>query len=154
MRDERQFTSGISGGMRQIARSALVDRPKEDIYTLVERIEDYADFVPGCLDTRVLSRSRERTLATLTLGWRAVRLMLTTENRNLPCSRIEMKLREGPFLYFEGQWRFEALTASACRVSIDVRYEFTNRLIDRALNPVLQHVADGMVDAFVRRAMR
>ena len=58
----------------------------------------------------------------------------------------------GPFRQLEGTWRFTALTAQACRIDFHLRYEFSNRLLEKLVGPVFKHIANTLVDAFLRRA--
>lgn len=138
--------------MKRIARSAIVEHPATHMYALVEDIEAYPGFLPWCLEARVHSRTPERTVATLTVGLRGLRQSFTTENRNRPPDSIEMRLHEGPFRSFSAAWRFEALAPDAARIEFSLEYRFASRVLGRALEPLFDHIADTMVDAFSRRA--
>jgi ribosome-associated toxin RatA of RatAB toxin-antitoxin module len=138
--------------MKRITRSAIVERSAEEVYALVEDIESYPDFLPWCLGARVRERSPGRTVATLTVGVKGVRQSFTTENANRPGRGIEMRLLEGPFRRFAAAWRFTPLEARAAKIEFHLEYEFANRLVARALEPLFEHIADSMVAAFARRA--
>jgi ribosome-associated toxin RatA of RatAB toxin-antitoxin module len=138
--------------MKRITRSAIVERGAEEVYALVEDIESYPDFLPWCLAARVRERSPGRTVATLTVGVKGVRQSFTTENANRPGRAIEMRLLEGPFRRFAAAWRFTPLEAHAAKIEFHLEYEFANRLVARALEPLFEHIADSMVAAFARRA--
>ena len=47
---------------------------------------------------------------------------------------------------------FVALGKNGCRVEFDLAYEFATALLDKAIGPVFGHIADTLIDAFVRRA--
>jgi len=67
---------------------------------------------------------------------------------------IEMRLIKGPFKHLNGFWRFDALKdESACKISLDLDFEFENRLLALAVGPVFSQIANSMVDAFCKRAM-
>jgi ribosome-associated toxin RatA of RatAB toxin-antitoxin module len=141
-----------SNAMKRISRSAIVARSAEDLYALVEDVESYPRFLPWCLGAQVRERTPGRTVATLTVGVKGVRQSFTTENANRPGRSIEMRLLEGPFRRFAGGWRFTALEASAAKIEFNLEYEFANRLVARALEPLFERMADSMVAAFSRRA--
>lgn len=138
--------------MRRISRSAIVERSADALYALVEDIESYPRFLPWCAAAQVLEREPGRTVATLTLGVKGVRQSFTTENTNRPGRLIEMRLIEGPFRRFAAEWRFTPLQARAAKIEFCLRYEFSNRLAARALEPVFNRIADSTVEAFTRRA--
>ena len=138
--------------MKRIARSAIVERSAEAFYALVEDIESYPAFVPWCAAAKVLERAPGRTVATLTLGVKGVRQVLTTENLNVPGRSIDMRLLEGPFWQFAAAWRFTPLEARAVKVEFSLEYEFSTRLVAALLEPVFSRLADSTVEAFTRRA--
>ena len=138
--------------MKRIARSAIVERSAEDFYVLVEDIESYPQFLRWCAAARVRERTPGRTLATLTLGLKGVRYSFTTENTNVAGRSIDMRLLEGPFKHFAATWRFAALEAGASKVEFSLEYEFANRIVAVALEPVFSRIADSTVEAFKQRA--
>lgn len=138
--------------MKRIARSAIVEHAAGILYALVERIEDYPQFLPWCREALVRERSAARTVATLTVGLKGLRYAFTTENTNVPPSAIDLRLREGPFRHFAAHWRFTPLGERAARIDFTMEYEFAGRVISRALGPLFETIADTMVEAFKRRA--
>ena len=63
-----------------------------------------------------------------------------------------MKLVSGPFRSLEGSWSFTGLGENGCKVGLSLRYEFSSAILERAIGPVFRGIADGLVEAFVRRA--
>ena len=138
--------------MKQIARSAIVEHSAAEMYGLVEDIEAYPHFLPWCVASEVHHRLANETKATLTVSAAGLRHSFTTVNANKPGESIDMRLVEGPFRRFSGQWRFVALAEHACRIEFTLEYEFSSRTLGRLLAPLFDRIADTMVDAFVRRA--
>lgn len=138
--------------MKRVARSAIVPHSAAELYALVEDVESYPRFLPWCLGAEVKSRSPGATLATLTVGLRGVKQSLTTQNANRAPEAIDMKLVEGPFRRFAAGWRFQPLGESACKVEFSMEFEFASRALAALLQPLFEKIADGMVDAFTRRA--
>lgn len=138
--------------MKKIVRSAIVEHPAGRVYGLVEDIEAYPKFLPWCLATSVHRRGPAGTRATLTVGLRGLRQSFTTHNQNRPGEAIEMRLVEGPFRRFAAAWRFTPLSEQACRIEFSLEYEFASRALAKALEPLFEHIANTMVDAFTRRA--
>lgn len=138
--------------MAEIERSVLVSYTPEEMYALVETVEDYPKFLPWCGGASVSLREEARTRASLLIDYRGLRQQFSTENRNTRPSRIEMRLLEGPFRYLDGQWDFRALGASACKVEFRLRYEFASRILAALVGPVFENIAVTFIDAFVERA--
>ena len=138
--------------MKRIARSAIVERSARELYTLVEDIERYPEFLPWCAATKVHERTAGRTLASITLSVRGLKHSFTTDNTNLPGHSIDMQLVEGPFKRFAAAWRFTALAPAASKIEFSLEYEFANRVVAKALEPVFSRIAEDMVEAFTRRA--
>ena len=52
----------------------------------------------------------------------------------------------------DGVWLFEPLGETACKVSLNLNFEFSSKLISITLGPVFSKVANSLVDAFIKRA--
>lgn len=138
--------------MNRIVRSALVEFSALDMYSLVENIEAYPEFLPWCRSSRVLERTDGRTVATLVIGMKGINQAFTTENRNRPAESIALRLVEGPFKAFGANWKFQALSKSSARIEFSMSYALAGGLFAGALAPILDKIADTMVDAFIKRA--
>ncbi len=138
--------------MSRIVRSALVEFSALQMYSLVENIEAYPEFLPWCNSTRVLERANGRTVATLVIGLKGIKQSLTTENLNCPPLSIDLRLVEGPFKAFSARWDFQALSDSAAKIEFSISYTLSSGLLARALGPIFDQIANTMVDAFIARA--
>lgn len=138
--------------MKRIARSAIVEHSAAEMYALVDGIEAYPEFLPWCAQAVVHERKPGATRATLTVGLHGLRHAFTTQNQNRPGEAIDMRLVQGPFRRFHGEWRFVPLGEHACRIEFTLEYEFSSRTLGRLLAPLFDGIADSMVEAFVRRA--
>lgn len=138
--------------MIQINRTALVNHSAEQMYDLVNDIESYPKFMHGCLDARVIRRSEHEMVGELTLGKAGIRHSFTTVNGLKPHEEITMELVEGPFRHFSACWRFAELKEGACKVSLEMDFEFAGGLFGFALEKIFNHSANSLVDAVVDRA--
>lgn len=138
--------------MAEIRKSVLIEHSADQMYALVERVEDYPAFLPWCGGGEVLERSETEMLATLHVHYHGIRTKFTTANTNDPGHRITMHLHEGPFRKLEGEWRFTALAERACKIEFQLHYEFSSHLLEKVLGAVFSHIVSTFVEAFVRRA--
>jgi ribosome-associated toxin RatA of RatAB toxin-antitoxin module len=138
--------------MSSVGRSALVNHSAQQMFALVSEVESYPRFLPWCDRAHVSERGPGRTVATLRINFRGLKEEFTTENRDQPNERIDMKLVSGPFRSLEGSWRFTPLSDKACKVELDLRYEIANTLLAKLVGAVFDEIANSLVDAFARRA--
>ncbi|MBI4292456.1 MAG: type II toxin-antitoxin system RatA family toxin [Betaproteobacteria bacterium] len=135
-----------------IDRSALLGHGAAEIYALVDDVESYPRFLPWCDGAQVRPRGGHRTMATIHINFHGIRQHFTTENVSEPSNAISMKLVSGPFRRLQGQWRFTPLGDQACKVEFHLEYEIASRILEHAIGPVFQHIANTLMDAFSGRA--
>ncbi len=138
--------------MPTINRSALVPHTNQEMFQLVDDIDRYVEFLPWCTESRVLERSEDEVTATILLSKGSLNKSFTTRNLLQKHKMIEMRLVDGPFKHLQGFWRFDSLNDHACKVSLDLDYEFSSKLVAMAIGPVFNQIANTLVDAFVNRA--
>lgn len=138
--------------MPNISKQALVPYTAAEMFDLVDDVDAYSQFLPWCRTSRVLSRSEDEVKASIEIAHGALHKSFTTRNRIQHAKMIEMRLLEGPFRHLEGFWRFEPLGERACKVSLDLEFEFASRLIGLAMGPIFSQISSSLVDAFVKRA--
>lgn len=138
--------------MPEVRKSALVPYSAEKMFDLVEQVEHYPSFLPWCGGSQVLWRGEHGMAATIQIAFKGVRQSFSTDNVHQRPTRIELKLREGPFTHLNGVWNFKVLSPDACRIDFQLDYGVRNGLLARVLNPVFGHIASTMVDAFVKQA--
>jgi len=138
--------------MREVKRSALVNRPPGELFELINDIESYPQFLPWCTYARVESRSATEIVATLGVRRGALQGRFTTRNTLEPQSRVHMQLVSGPFRTLEGEWRLTPIEAGGCRVELSMRFAFRNPLSGLVFEPLFAETVGSLVDAFVSRA--
>lgn len=138
--------------MAEVVKSVLVPYSSLEMFDLVDRVEDYPQFLPWCGGTELHYRDEITTEATIHISYMHVKQHFTTQNTKTPGEEMLIRLKRGPFRRLEGYWRFRALADSACKIEFVLHYEFASGLLDKALGPVFGLVTNGLVDAFVHRA--
>lgn len=140
--------------MAVVEKSVLIERTVQQMFDLVDRVEDYPLFLPWCGGTELLERTATKTCARLHIDYHGLKAKFATENAKEPPLRMSIALREGPFRRMDGGWRFTPLGDSACKVEFRLHYEFSNRILEKAVGPVFNHIANTFVDSFVKRAQQ
>lgn len=139
--------------MTTISKNALVPYSATEMFDLVNDIESYDRFLPWCRSSEVLSQSEDEIRATIEIAHGSLHKAFTTRNRLQKNKMVEMRLEQGPFKHLEGFWRFDMLGERACKVSLDLDFEFSNKLVGMAMGPIFSQIANSLVDAFSKRAV-
>ena len=137
--------------MREIRREALVPYSAQRMFDLIERVEDYPLFLPWCRATTLISRSDDCVSATVEVGLRDLHVSVTTRNEKRAPEYMSITMDGGSFRHFYGEWNLRPLGDAGCHVHFMLRYELALRAESLA-GRLIDHAADRMVDAFVRRA--
>jgi ribosome-associated toxin RatA of RatAB toxin-antitoxin module len=138
--------------MQSARKSVLVPYSATEMFELVDRIDAYPEFLPWCGGAHVIEAHDGGKTARIDIDYHGVRAHFTTDNANRPAESIVVTLKDGPFRHLHGQWRFVPLAADACKVEFELAYEFTTHLLEKVVGPVFSHIANTLIDAFVRRA--
>ncbi|MBK6334668.1 MAG: type II toxin-antitoxin system RatA family toxin [Betaproteobacteria bacterium] len=138
--------------MQRVRKSVLVPFGADEMFALVDGIEQYPQFLPWCGGAHVLESHPGGKTARIDIDYHGVRAHFTTDNANRASESIVVTLRDGPFRHLHGEWRFVALAPDACKIEFELAYQFTTHLLERVVGPVFSHIADTFIDAFVRRA--
>jgi ribosome-associated toxin RatA of RatAB toxin-antitoxin module len=140
--------------MAQVAKTVLVGHSAVQMYTLVDEVERYPEFLPWCGGIDLIKRDEASTIATLHIDYHGLKQNFTTENHKVYPSLMDIRLKDGPFKHLEGVWRFIPLADNACKIEFHLNYEFANIFLETLISPVFSHIANTFVDAFVARAER
>ena len=122
------------------------------MYSLVDDIESYSEFLPWCRHTEVHFRQGSIAEATLELHRGELSRQFRTRNTATAKSAIDMQLVDGPFRHLVGRWTFTQLGESGSKVALDLEFEFSNRAADLLFGAFFEDTCNSLVDAFTRRA--
>jgi CRP/FNR family transcriptional regulator, cyclic AMP receptor protein len=135
-----------------LKRSVLLPYAIEDMFDLIEQAEHYPQFLPWCTGATILERSDEWVAARLEFSYFKVRFGFQTRNPKQRPRWLSVRLVEGPFKHFRGDWSLTQLGDHGCKVEFGLSYEVSRRLVDRVTGAAAEAVARSMLDAFVKRA--
>ncbi|HXY75756.1 MAG TPA: type II toxin-antitoxin system RatA family toxin [Steroidobacteraceae bacterium] len=138
--------------MREVKRSALINKSPAQMFALINDIESYPQFLPWCTHARVDSRSERELLATIGVRQGPLEGEFTTRNTLEPDSRVRMQLVSGPFRSLEGEWRLEPIGPNGCKIELTMRFAFKNPITAVLFEGQFAYTVGSLVDAFVARA--
>ena len=141
-----------------VKRSALVTFSAQQMFDLVNDVASYPKYMDNCVGAEVLQQSEDKgtrqgtMVARLDLKKGGISYSFTTCNTLVPPDSINMVLQQGPFKQLSGVWNFKALTDSACKVTLDLEFEFNSLSVGLASSGLFTSVANNLVDALSKRA--
>jgi ribosome-associated toxin RatA of RatAB toxin-antitoxin module len=139
--------------MAIVNKSVLLEYSTEQMFALVDNIEDYPKFLPWCGDVEVARDEKsQEVVAKLTIDFHGFRKSFTTKNINTRPESIAMSLVDGPFSKLHGGWTFKPLGADACKVQLNLEYDMNGHVLASLLEQVFGAIANSMIDAFCTRA--
>ncbi len=138
--------------MALVEKSVLIPYSAEQMFNLVDRVEDYPQFLPWCGGTSVNRMDDKILHATVHIDYHHLKQHFTTENVRTAPHQIDMTLQDGPFRHLDGCWRFIPLNDTACKIEFRLHYEFSSKLLEKLVGPVFHYIANSFVDAFIHRA--
>ncbi len=135
----------------EICRSALIGRAAASTFDVIEAAEHYPSFLPWCASAVILARDESLVVARIAVDYHGVRFEFTTRNPKDRPRWLAVRMEEGPFRHFEGEWRLTELAPDACKVQFTFRYAFASGLVSRFAGPVFNGITETLIDAFARR---
>lgn len=140
--------------MKKVEKSILVLHSAQQMFELVDRVEDYPKFLPWYSKTEIIMREGNELKARLFMDYMRVQQSFATHNHNLPGQEIRMDLLEGPFKILHGIWKFIDLGDDMCQIEFKLEYDFSSSLLSAVISPVFSHLSGALVEAFVKEADR
>lgn len=138
--------------MATVNRSALLPYSAHDMYCLVNDVASYPQFMDGCSSVDIIEHTNQLMRATLYLKKAGMEVSFTTCNQLVAGTSIEMYLQDGPFKTFNGLWQFNALSDSACKLTLDLEFEFKSRTLAKLATGMFSGVSSNLVDSLCKRA--
>ena len=109
-------------------------------------------FKPDCSSSKIVSQDENAVIASLLVSKAGLKKWFTTKNTLVSNQQVTLELVDGPFNKLQGHWLLTPLSDEACKVSLELEYEFSNRMFDLAFGRVFNHMTNNMVQAFTQRA--
>ena len=122
------------------------------MFVLIDDVEAYPEFLPWCNDAEVRNRTDNIVEATLELHKGSLSNHFTTRNTRREFESIKLELIGGPFRHLQGGWQFTEIGEEGCKVTLELEFEFENKLIDMMFGAFFEDTCNSLVDAFTKRA--
>ena len=138
--------------MTVVEKSALVKFSAHQMYDLVEDVESYPEFLPWCAGSRIINRKNNIVDAELQISKGGFSKAFATRNILDTGGKITISLINGPFSSLEGVWNFMPLRKDASKITLDLEFEMSGKLVSLAFGAVFHQICNTMVSSFTQRA--
>lgn len=127
-------------------------RPQQ-LYDLVIDIESYPDFLPWCVDAKIVSRGHGHLIADVTAGHFILRETFTSKVTFEKGHRIQAEYIKGPLKHLKNDWQFLP-HHRGCNLKFYVNFEFSRGIMNMLANHLLIEVTERMVESFILQAQK
>lgn len=124
------------------------------MFYLINDINSYSKFVPGCNESKILEYRNNELIAELNVVINGIIKSLITHNIFIENRNIGIFLLKGPFKSFYGYWEFVSITSSLSRIKYFSCYEFSSTLSGMIFNYAFQKIYKRVIQSFFYRAYK
>lgn len=134
------------------AEKRIVPYTPDQMYQLVADIGSYDEFLPWCLDAKILKKTDTEIIADLTAGYKFVKERFRSKVILDPRSRtIDVDYLSGPMKHLDTIWQFLP-HPDGCLIDFKVVFEFESKLIQNMAMMFFNEIVKRMVGSFEKRA--
>ena len=124
----------------------------DKMFDLVADVENYPEFLPWCIASRVIQKKKTLLIADLMIGFQVFREKFRS-NVNLDKKNmiIEVSYEDGPFKFLTNKWEFKSHKGQ-CKILFYLDFEFKNIFLQSLMERLFSEAVKKMVTAFEHRA--
>ena len=137
----------------EIKKEAIILENIEKVFNIVNRVDLYKNFVPYCVDSRIISEENNQMKARLDFNVKGLQTNFTTQNTIKNNKVIQMKLVDGPFKYLDGEWKFTEIDNKTL-IELTINYEVQSKILDYTIGRSLEKITSYLVRAFVSESKK
>lgn len=147
---KRSFAVGTS---KKHSERRLLKYSAEKIYGIVANVEHYKEFVPWCIDSKIISKTENAMSAELTVGYSLFKETYRSEvELNPNKSVIAVSRQTNLFDFLRTEWSFQPARApDTCWVTFNLEFQFKSMLYNQISELFFDDIVNHMVAAFERR---
>ncbi|MEK7801448.1 MAG: type II toxin-antitoxin system RatA family toxin [Pseudomonadota bacterium] len=122
------------------------------MFDLVADIEKYPEFLPWCLDCKIIKRTDNEMIANMVIGYKLFREWFGTRVTLDRPNTIRVEYVNGPLRHLSNRWTFTTRSDGGCIVDFYVDFEFKNPIFQKLMGAFFNEIVNRMVGAFDARA--
>ena len=130
---------------------AYLNFSSEKLFDLVADIERYPEFLPWCLDAKIIKKEDCIVYADLAVGYKWIKEIYRSKVILTRPNVIKIEYQRGPFKYLENYWHFHSKN-KGCEIKFYIDFEFRSLILRKIIGPFFGEAVVRMVRAFENRA--
>jgi len=139
--------------------SRIVSFSAQRMFAIVADVERYPEFVPWCVEQRILKREsvgrRAILLCETVVGFRNLRERYQSRATIVESElRVDVEQADGVFRKMQTHWHFTPVDEKSCRIDFTIEFEFKSRLLGAVAGSAFGLVVSQMTHAFEARAKK
>jgi len=124
-----------------------------DLFNIVIDIEKYADFIPWCSKSMIISKKRNKIVADLVISYKFInetfRSYVDYDKKKLS---IYINYTEGPLKSLITSWKFNKINNKKTEIIFDIEIKFKFWVFNNLLKKFFSKIEKTMINAFEKRA--
>lgn len=137
--------------MSLIRRAMQVSYSAEQMFSLVNDVTKYPEFLPWCEACEVMDKNDDSMVASVTVSKAGFHRMFKTHNEFKKNQAITVSIKDSLFSNLQGVWAFTP-NQSGSEISFVLEFNFKNALVKMTFGRLVEQLANTVVLAFVKRA--
>ena len=137
------------------SQQKILNYNAKDLYKLVLDIEKYPDFLPWCMDSRIIRDNKSKIIADLVIQYKyfngTFRSFVNYNNKDLT---ISIKYTEGALKTLYTNWAFIKLKKYLTLIKFDVELRFKFIPFNKLLDRFYESIEDKIIINFEKRAAK
>ncbi|HQX26981.1 MAG TPA: type II toxin-antitoxin system RatA family toxin [Alphaproteobacteria bacterium] len=124
----------------------------EQLFDLVADVERYPEFLPWCIESKIVGREGNVFYADLIIGYKLFREKFGSKVSLDRPNHVHVQYLRGPMKHLSNHWRFIPMPDGGCMIDFYVDFEFKNPVFQKLMGVFFNEIVRRMVGAFEARA--
>ncbi len=120
------------------------------LFEIVADVDSYPQFVPWCLEAKVLERQETFMKAQLNVGTGMFTDTYISDVTLTPYSKIESTCNSGPLKSLKNTWNFEE-APEGTKVTLTCTFELSSFFLNTLMRGLIEDIGSKMIKAFEER---
>ena len=134
---------------RSISYTRKISEPIDSAFEIISKYKNYKDFIPGCIDSRVISQEGDAQIGQLEFEMFGKSYLIESKNKQSDF-RLEIEQIRGPFESFKGYW---SLIEKEKKTEISFNAVFTLPFLINAVTPdsLIHKLSETIIESFIAK---
>lgn len=127
----------------------FIAKDSKEVFELISNFEDYKNFLPGCTDSEILSRTEDYDIGRLNFNFLNKDYFIESRNSKMP-TELNIKQLKGPFNSLDASWKVVEKDLG-CLVIFSVEFNAPILLRPFMQQSLIDTFASKFISAFLKK---